>query len=101
MRWHGLRLRVRLTRDQIAFEADQRSREATLDSVVLTVRGEEYDVSPGAPVVVALKNQGPVQTRVLDDRPMIGGHRADGTVITAGVPTPSLPADAEELVGGP
>ncbi len=99
VRWRGLRLHVRLTRDQIAFDAEERSHEGTVDSVVLTVRGEEYEIAPGATVVVPLQDQGPVQTTVLDDRPMIGGHRADGTVITAGVPSPSLPAD--ELIGGP
>ncbi len=102
VRWHGLRLRVRVSQDCIAFEVDDRSREATLESIALTVRGEEVEVRAGAPVEVPLAHQGPVQTTQLGDRPLIGGYRADGTVITAGVPAPSsVPLDGEELVGGP
>jgi alpha,alpha-trehalose phosphorylase len=101
VRWHGHRLRVRVTQDRIAFEVDAGSREATVDSVVLTVRGEEVEVRQGAPVEVALKDQGPVQSTQLGNRPMIGGYRADGTVITAGVPEPSsVPLDGEELLRG-
>jgi alpha,alpha-trehalose phosphorylase len=104
VRWHGLRLRVRLTQDRIAFEVDDRSPEATLEAVELTVRGENVRVRAGEPPVeVPLKDQGPVQTTPLADRPWIGRHRADGTVITAGVPAPSsvLPVDAEDVHGAP
>ena len=49
----------------------------------MKVRGTAYEVSPDSPVRVRLESQGPRMAGLLGDRPLIGGRRADGTMITA------------------
>jgi alpha,alpha-trehalose phosphorylase len=53
--------------------------------VLFDVRGELVTVKPGAPTVVALADQGP---RIAGEPPNPAGiQRADGTVISAIVPS--------------
>lgn len=59
------------------------------------VRGVDHVARAGHDVVVDLDGQGPRIDGLLGDRPLIGGHRADGTVITAGVPSPVVGPDDE------
>ncbi|WZH54442.1 MAG: glycosyl hydrolase family 65 protein [Nocardioides alkalitolerans] len=59
------------------------------------VRGVDNVARAGHDVVVDLDGQGPRIDGLLGDRPLIGGHRADGTVITAGVPSPVVGPDDE------
>ncbi|NEN80156.1 glycoside hydrolase family 65 protein [Nocardioides zeae] len=59
------------------------------------VRGVDHVARPGHDVVVDLDGHGPRIDGLLGDRPLIGGHRADGTVITAGVPSPVVGPDDE------
>jgi alpha,alpha-trehalose phosphorylase len=89
--WHGNRLRVRVTQDAITFVGESGDGTVTVD-----VRGTSYDVAPGATVEVPLEHQGPRIDGMLGDRPLIGGRRADGSRITAGVPSPSYPMDEAE-----
>jgi alpha,alpha-trehalose phosphorylase len=100
--WQGSRLVVEVTaaRLRITLEAPA-SPEAT---ITVTVRGTAYDVSADAPLDVALADQGPRMSGVIDDHPITGGVRADGSTITAGVPehivhepeTGELPAYQEQ-----
>jgi len=93
LRWHGSLLRVRLTQTELAFMVEEG------DEVPLAVRGTSYTVGLGAPVTVVLDGQGPRKDGTLGVRPIIGGRRADGTMITAGVPEPVVPADEPAAAG--
>ena len=84
LRWRGSRLRVRLDQTHLHLAVDEGA-----EVVSLTVRGEAYEIEPNASVMVPLEGQGPRTTGKIGDSPLIGGHRADGTEITAGVPEPS------------
>lgn len=88
--WRGSRLRVELTEEEIAFSIEQTGES----EVRLKVRGREYVVSAGSELRVALSGQGDRIDGLLGDRPILGGTRADGTRITAGVPEP---IDFEDL----
>ncbi|HEY1135713.1 MAG TPA: glycosyl hydrolase family 65 protein [Nocardioides sp.] len=59
------------------------------------VRGTDHVARGGSDIVVDLDGQGARIDGLLGDRPLIGGHRADGTVITAGVPSPVVGPDDE------
>ncbi len=78
---HGTRVRVRLTADTIRFEVEHG------DKAELAVRGEYVEVTAGNPVSVALDDQGPVLHGTPSTRDLLGGRRADGSVITASIPT--------------
>ena len=87
--WHGTRVAVELTQDQISFSVLSGDRD-----VPLLVRGRQYvGAADDDPVVVALTGQGARVGGLLGDHPVIGGVRADGSTITAGVPEPIHPAE--------
>jgi alpha,alpha-trehalose phosphorylase len=92
--WQGNRLLVDLAQDRIAFEVVEGDGE-----VAVSVRGIEYVVAPGAPVEVKLPDQGERIDGLLGDRPVVGGQRADGTTITAGVPEPIHAPDEVDSTG--
>lgn len=81
--WHGTRLEVHLTRDQISFTVVDGT-----GAVPFLVRGKPYVAAPDEPVVVELPDQGPRIDGLIGDHPVVGGTRADGSTITAGVPEP-------------
>jgi len=83
LQWHGTTVQVTVTQTDFTVAVTAGDGE-----VPLRVRGVEHVARRGAPVHVELDGQGPCQEGELGDRPLIGGHRADGTIITAGVPTP-------------
>ena len=76
----GTRLRVRLTKHDIEFAIEAGSRPLTL-----SVRGRPVEVTTAGPVTVALTDQGPRLTGSPDSP--AGQLRADGTVISAIVPS--------------
>ncbi|WP_396598672.1 glycoside hydrolase family 65 protein [Frigoribacterium sp. R86507] len=81
----GSRLRVDLAQHEIVFTIE------TGDTVTVSVRSEEVQVTPDAPVRVALDGQGPrITTRVPTTSDLRGLMRADGSVITASIPTISV-----------
>ncbi|WP_051548703.1 glycoside hydrolase family 65 protein [Nocardioides sp. URHA0032] len=92
--WQGSRLLVELDEDRIRFTAI-----AGDDAVPVSVRGTEYVVTPGAPVEVVLSDQGERIDGLLGERPVVGGRRADGSTITAGVPEPIHPPEELEATG--
>ncbi len=87
LRWQGSRLRVTLTQGELTFTIEHG------DGVPVRVRGTAYDVPVGSPLVVSLVDQGPRVSGSLGAKPIIGGRRDDGTMITASVPEPTFPAD--------
>ncbi|SDC70400.1 alpha,alpha-trehalose phosphorylase [Nocardioides lianchengensis] len=84
--WQGARLLVEVTERQLRISLEVPPAEG--DTVTVSVRGTSYDVSAAAPLEVVLDDQGPRMTGVVDDHPITGGIRADGSTITAGVPDP-------------
>ncbi|MCR1781109.1 glycoside hydrolase family 65 protein [Nocardioides carbamazepini] len=77
---HGTRVRVTVRPAELELYVEQGSGPATF-----SVRGELVKVAPGAPVVVPLEHQGP---RLDGEPPYPAGiQRADGTVISAIVPS--------------
>ncbi len=82
--WRGSRLRVELTQDEISFTIA----DAEASEVRLRVRGEPHVISAGSTLRVPLHHQGDRIDGLTGDKPILGGTRADGTKITAGVPDP-------------
>ncbi|GAA4727084.1 glycosyl hydrolase family 65 protein [Nocardioides endophyticus] len=93
--WQGSRVVVELTEDRITFTLP----EPDSADVPLTVRGTSYVVTAAAPLVVELDGQGDRIDGLLGDHPVIGGTRADGSTITAGVPDPILPPEEFDNTG--
>ena len=60
------------------------------------VHGTTHAVDERDRVVIALDGHGPRIPGTLGNRPQTGGTRADGSRITAGVPS-AIPLDGEEL----
>jgi alpha,alpha-trehalose phosphorylase len=90
--WQGSRVLVELSEEEVGFTVETGERD-----VPLLVRGRQYVVSPGEQVVVALADQGARIDGLLGDHPVIGGVRADGSTITAGVPEPIQPHEDADL----
>ncbi|WP_246142498.1 glycoside hydrolase family 65 protein [Nocardioides rubriscoriae] len=76
----GTRVRVTVREDELDLEVEDGTGELTFD-----VRGTATTVAPGSPATVALDGHGPR----IDGEPKnpVGTRRADGTVITATVPS--------------
>ncbi|WP_228389302.1 glycoside hydrolase family 65 protein [Cumulibacter manganitolerans] len=88
--WESLRFRVMLHGNRLEVTLRQDALELCVDGddVEVGVRGQRYRVCAGAPVRVELHGQGDRIDGMVGTSPMIGGRRADGSVITAGVPEP-------------
>lgn len=88
----GSRVRVDLAQHEIVFTVE------TGGPVDLSVRDQPVRVTPEAPVRVALDDQGPrITTKVPTTSDLRGLVRADGSVITASIPTISVDRyDAED-----
>lgn len=84
--WRGSRITVELAQEQITFTVTEKGE----DDVHVRVRGDLHHVRLGEPVTVPLDGQGLRLPGLLGDRPHLGGTRADGTKITAGVPEPMV-----------
>jgi alpha,alpha-trehalose phosphorylase len=90
--WRGHRLRVVVSVD--AFEITSEGEAADVE---VTVRGVKHELGAGATLRVELDGHGERIDGTLGDAPLIGGTRADGTMITAGVPEPIPFEDHQEL----
>ncbi|KRE61301.1 glycosyl hydrolase family 65 protein [Nostocoides sp. Soil756] len=93
--WRGSRLRVRLAEHELELTVEEGAA-----SVPVEVRGQAHEVAPGTPVVVTLDGHGERLSGLLGRRPRLGGTRADGSRITAGVPDP-IPFEVVEPFDGP
>jgi alpha,alpha-trehalose phosphorylase len=86
----GTRLRVELEPASITFVVEAG------DEVRVKVRGADVVVTADAPVTVPLDGQGPRLYGAPTMRDVTGSRRADGTLLTASIPTLSLDVDEEE-----
>ncbi len=89
LRWHGSRLRVRLTQDHLRIAVEEASPALGDGPITVWVRGVEHTVSAVDALELDLDGHGLRVDGTLGDSPLIGGRRSDGTRITAGVPEPS------------
>jgi alpha,alpha-trehalose phosphorylase len=97
LKWRGSQLRIELTQDQLAIDVEVVGEP----EVRVTVRGEEHVVTAESPLRIPLEHQGDRIDGLLGDRPILGGTRADGTRITAGVPEPIAFDDLTSGDGNP
>lgn len=88
----GTRIRVEVTHAAIAFEVIEGT-DATV-----SVRGDEVALHAGFPVTVPLDGHGPRLTREPSTSDVVGFRRADGTLLTASLPTASIDLDGVDLV---
>jgi alpha,alpha-trehalose phosphorylase len=93
LHWHGTRLEITITRDQLRLRAD-----ADGDPVGFSVRGTGYIVGPGDEVVVALDGQGPVIAGRPSLQELGEARREDGSLLSASVPT--VTSSIPIIVGG-
>jgi alpha,alpha-trehalose phosphorylase len=89
--WRGTRLRVTLTAVAITLAVEAGDLPVPVD-----VHGRTCVVDDREPVVIALDGHGPRISGTLGKSPQTGGTRADGSRITAGVPS-AIPLEGEEL----
>ncbi|MDF3045413.1 MAG: treP [Ornithinibacter sp.] len=89
--WRGTRVRATLTPTDLTLETEAGDLPVPVD-----VRGKTYAVDEREPVVIPLDGHGPRIPGTLGKRPQTGGTRADGSRITAGVPS-AIPLEGEEL----
>ncbi|MFA6300150.1 MAG: glycosyl hydrolase family 65 protein, partial [Nocardioides sp.] len=110
--WRGNRLRVEVTPRLLRITLDGPNHEPGEEPTVnvdgpvtpapddaevrLEVRGTSHILTRGRPLEVRLDCHGVRIGGVLGERPLVGGHRADGTQITAGVPEPMLFEDEDD-----
>ncbi len=80
LKWRGTQLRVELNQTHLTVRVESG------DDVRLVVRGNEHTVAADSPLEITLDCHGERIDGTLGDRPLVGGIRADGTQITAGVP---------------
>jgi alpha,alpha-trehalose phosphorylase len=81
LHWHGTRLQIAITRDEI------RVRASDGDPVGFSVRGTGYVVGAGEEVAVPLDGQGPVIHGRPTLRQLTDVRREDGSYLSASVPT--------------
>ena len=92
LRWHGHRLTLTVSVDALEI-----SSEGEGPDVEITVRGVRHGLEAGGTLRVELDGHGERIDGTLGDAPLIGGTRADGTTITAGVPEPIPFEDHQDL----
>ncbi|GAA1057946.1 kojibiose phosphorylase [Agromyces luteolus] len=89
----GARVRVDLTEEAIRFQLETGGPDA---SMLLEVRGEEVVVTADTPVTVRLDGHGARRVGAPTMQNVRGARRADGTLLTASIPTLSLEFDEED-----
>lgn len=80
LHWHGTRLDVRLTRDELRVRAGEG------EPVGFSVRGVGYVVGPGEETAVPLDDQGPIIPGRPSLRELGDARREDGSLLSASVP---------------
>ena len=81
LHWHGTRLQVTITRDEL------RARAGDGEPLIFSVRGQAFALGPGEEVVVPLEGQGPVLPGKPSLKRFADVRREDGTLLSASVPT--------------
>ncbi|MCU1529319.1 MAG: kojibiose phosphorylase, partial [Frondihabitans sp.] len=92
--WEKLTFRMTLGGSRMRINVEQHSITFTIeegDETVVHVNHERYEVTKAAPVVVPLTDQGPrIDTPPPTTSDLRGMLRADGSVVTASIPTISI-----------
>ncbi|MHA7280460.1 glycoside hydrolase family 65 protein [Arthrobacter sp. MDT2-2] len=91
--WTRMSFRVTLQGTRVRADVTQHAMTLTVEagvSATVTVRGERVYVGADHPVTVPLDHQGPRLTGTPSTRDIEGTRRADGTLVTASMPTISL-----------
>ncbi|NQX29316.1 glycoside hydrolase family 65 protein [Microbacteriaceae bacterium VKM Ac-2854] len=88
---HGTRVRVEVGQDAMVLTVEEG------DSATFSVRDEFVHVAAGNPVTVGLGHQGPRLTGAPTTSDIEGTRRADGSVITASIPTITTSNDPDVL----
>jgi alpha,alpha-trehalose phosphorylase len=96
--WHGARLQVAVDADSLSLSLSETTDDAPTE-ISVWVRGERHTVRTGSPVRVEMDTRGPRLHGEVGTKPVLGGTRADGTMITAGVPDPIPFDDPWEVPG--
>ena len=86
----GSRVRVTVESEAISFHIESG------DGVEVTVRGEKVFIGKGADVSVPLAGHGPRLHGTPRMKDVTGSRRADGTLLTASIPTLSLDLEVQE-----
>lgn len=102
LEWRSRRIAVGLERERIRFELVEGE-----GVVVVSVRGREVEIAPGAPVEVPLADQGPdlgrfrgLSAGILPrDGEMGAGADLEAELLTATRPVPTLPPTGESTAG--
>ncbi|SDG89457.1 glycoside hydrolase family 65 protein [Microbacterium pygmaeum] len=81
LHWHGTRLQVTITREEL------RVRAGDGEPLVFSVRGDAYAIGANEEVVVPLADQGPVIPGKPSLKQFADVRREDGTLLSASVPT--------------
>jgi len=89
VRWHGSRLRVSVSQDELRFAIEK---SGPASSVPISVRGSQYTVGRGDGLRVPLVDQGPRLESAHTRWSQSFGRRADDSWTTAEVPDP-IPSD--------
>ncbi|MDO5499991.1 MAG: glycosyl hydrolase family 65 protein [Propionibacteriaceae bacterium] len=87
--WDELRFRVRLVDSRLHVRVSQETMRLEVVSgpaVKVSVRGEDVTVAPDEPVEIELQRRSADGDGRIRELPMVGGRRADGSMITASVP---------------
>lgn len=90
---HGTRVRVEVGQDAMVLTVEEG------ESATFSVRDEFVHVAAGNPVTVGLGHQGPRLTGAPTTSDIEGTRRADGSVITASIPTITMGSEPEVLTG--
>lgn len=100
--WTKLSFRVTLHGTRVRVEVGQEAMTLTVEegeSATFSVRDEFVHVAAGHPVTVGLGHQGPRLTGAPTTSDIEGTRRADGSVITASIPTISMAVEPEVISG--
>ncbi|OUM41024.1 glycoside hydrolase family 65 protein [Arthrobacter sedimenti] len=91
--WTRMSFRVTLQGTRVRADVTQHAMTLTVEaglSATVSVRGERVHVGADHPVTVPLDHQGPRLTGTPSTRDIEGTRRADGTLVTASIPTISV-----------
>ncbi|HIT74948.1 MAG TPA: glycoside hydrolase family 65 protein [Candidatus Avipropionibacterium avicola] len=92
--WEGLRFTLQVHGQSLAVDLSQHQISFVnhgSETVTVWVREREIHIEAGTTRSIPLEHQGDRLAGQLGSAPVIGGHRADGSMITKGVPTASVP----------
>ena len=101
--WDRLIFRLTIRETRVRVELEPTAMTFTVEAgteAQFSVRGEQVVVREGEPVTVALDGQGPRHYGMPNMRDVEGARRADGTLLTASMPTIAVDLEESESTTG-